>query len=59
MADAVRDAKTELAGKRRPSSFSDAADANMQLAEQLWSARLPTCAVDDALARALALVRTR
>lgn len=59
MADAVRDAKTELARKRRPSSFSDAADANMQLAEQLWSARLPTCAVDDALARALALVRTR
>ena len=59
MADAVREAKTELARKRRPTSFSDAADANMQLAEQLWSARLPSCVTDDAVARALAMVRTR
>ena len=59
IADATRDARTELARKRRPVSFSDAAEANMQLAGQLWNARQPSCAVDDAVARALAAATNR
>jgi CIC family chloride channel protein len=59
IADAAREAKTELARRHRPSSYSDAADANMQLAAQLWSARPASCAVDDAVARALALAKSR
>ncbi len=56
-ADDAQAATTELARTRRPVSFGDAADANLQLAERLWKARPPSCATDDALARALALAR--
>lgn len=59
LTDTVRDAKAALARKRRPESYSDAADTNLQLALQLWKARPASCAADDAVARALALVKTR
>ena len=52
-ADAMKDAKIALARKRRPSSFIDAADENQRLALAVWSDRPKSCAVDDALSRAL------
>jgi tetratricopeptide (TPR) repeat protein len=54
--DAAKNAKAALERKRRPTSLSDAADENEQLALQLWKARPATCAVDDALTRAVGLL---
>jgi tetratricopeptide (TPR) repeat protein/CBS domain-containing protein len=54
LAEAAREAKAELARKRRPDSFSDAADANLQLASQIWAARPAGCAADDAVTRVVA-----
>jgi len=36
-------AQKELAAPRRPSTYSDAADENIELAEQLWAARPQAC----------------
>jgi CIC family chloride channel protein len=50
-------AQAALARKKRPSSYSDAADSNRALALELWSARSPSCAAaggDDALDRVMA-----
>ncbi len=58
---AVQEAQTALTPKKRPSSYSDAADSNRALALQLWSARAPSCAAggDDALSRVMARLGTR
>jgi len=54
---AEQQAQAALARKKRPSSYSDAADANRSLAVELWDARAPSCAAaggDDALNRVMA-----
>jgi CIC family chloride channel protein len=56
MADLAKQARAALTRKRRPDSLGDAADANAQLALELWKARPGTCAGDDAVARAIALL---
>lgn len=56
-ADAVKEAKTALTRERRPSSLSDAADLNVELALRLWKARPSTCLADDAVGRAVALLQ--
>ncbi len=57
IADEAREATAGLARKRAPSSFSDAADMNLQIARRLWSARPASCPPDDAITRALALAK--
>lgn len=42
VADAER-ARTALARKCRPASYSDAAESNLALAQRLWSARPASC----------------
>jgi len=56
ISDAAKNAKAALERKRQPTSLGDAVDENEQLALQLWKARPATCAVDDALTRALGLL---
>jgi chloride channel protein, CIC family len=59
---AVQQAQTELARKKRPASYSDAADSNRVLALDLWAARPASCAAgggDDALSRVMAKLGTR
>jgi hypothetical protein len=59
---AVQEAQAALARKKRPTSYSDAADSNRALALELWGARLPSCAAgggDDALSRVMAKLGTR
>ena len=59
---AMEQARTELARKKRPSSYSDAADSNRILALELWAARPASCAAgggDDALSRVMAKLATR
>jgi tetratricopeptide (TPR) repeat protein len=54
---AAQQAQAVLARKKRPSSYSDAADSDRALAVQLWSARGPSCAGqggDEALSRVMA-----
>ena len=53
---AVQQAQASLARKRRPASYSDAADSNRSLASQLWAARPPACQAggDVALSRVMA-----
>jgi tetratricopeptide (TPR) repeat protein len=53
---ALQQAQAALARKKRPSSYSDAADSNRALALELWGARSPSCAAggDDALDRVMA-----
>ena len=61
-ADAVRAAQLALAGRKRPDSYSDAADANDATARQLWAERLKRCSAPPAADDAAALVmgkRTR
>ena len=53
---AFQQAQAALARKKRPSSYSDAADSNRSLALQLWAARSPSCVAaggDDALSRVM------
>jgi CIC family chloride channel protein len=60
--DDVRAAKEEVAREKRPASFSDAADANIALAERLWAQRLQACGIapaDDPLAAVLAKLARR
>ena len=50
-------ARQSVTAKRRPASFSDATDENIQLARELWTGRPEGCKavpVDDALKRVLA-----
>jgi len=52
-------ARAAVASKRRPPSFSDAAEENIQLARELWTGRPDACravAPGDALARILARI---
>jgi tetratricopeptide (TPR) repeat protein len=54
---AIQEAQGALARKKRPSSYSDAADSNRALALHLWAARSPSCAAgggDDVLSRVMA-----
>jgi len=55
--DQLQAARAALA-RRRPPSYSDAADSNLTLAEALWVSRLKSCqsnpAPDDPLARVMA-----
>jgi tetratricopeptide (TPR) repeat protein len=58
---AVQTAQAEMARKKRPSSYSDAADSNRVLALQLWSSRPVNCAAsggDEALSRVMAKLGT-
>ena len=41
--DAIAAARASLARKKVPASFSDAADANVALAEKLWEQRIASC----------------
>jgi chloride channel protein, CIC family len=54
---AMQEAQTALTRKKRPVSYSDAADSNRVLALALWGARTPACSTDgndDALNRVMA-----
>jgi CIC family chloride channel protein len=54
---ALQQAQAALARKKRPTSYSDAADSDRALALQLWGVRPPSCAgpgADDALSRVMA-----
>jgi CIC family chloride channel protein len=44
----LQTAKSQLAGKKRPASWSDAAEANKSLAEQLWKQRPASCKPENA-----------
>jgi tetratricopeptide (TPR) repeat protein len=55
--DAATEARAAVARKRKPESFSDAADANVQLVLQLWKARPAACAADDAVVRTIDLLK--
>ncbi len=50
----LSEARAALARTRRPTSFSDAADANLELASRVWKTRPAGCAPDEALSLALA-----
>jgi len=56
--DAMPAAQLSLAKQRRPSSYSDAAEANNALTQGLWAERLKSCtpapSPDDAVARVVA-----
>jgi tetratricopeptide (TPR) repeat protein/CBS domain-containing protein len=45
--EAAADVKLALARKSPPRSFSDAADANVALAERIWSKRPPSCQIPE------------
>jgi CIC family chloride channel protein len=61
--DAVQAAQLSLAGKKRPASYSDAAEANDVLAAQLWDERLKSCSPpappDDPVTRIMAKIMAR
>jgi len=56
--DDIQAAQLSLANKRRPASYSDAAEANNALTQKLWAERLKSCtaapAPDDAVAKVVA-----
>ena len=62
---ALQDAQTALTRKKRPGSYSDAADSIRALALQLWAVRSPSCngagggEADEALSRVMAEMAPR
>jgi len=52
-------AAAELARKGRPASFSDATEANIDLAEQVWSLRPSQCKSDAALSLLMTALRQK
>jgi hypothetical protein len=60
--DPVAAAREALGRKRAPISFSDAADANVHIAEKVWAERLSSCkapVTDDPLARIMSDLASR
>ena len=58
----IAEARAALARKNAPSSFSDAADANVLLAERLFNQRPPSCPApdpDDPLTRIMSKLANR
>ncbi len=54
----LKDARAALARKTRPPSFSDAVDANLELAERMWNQRGASCGASPAGDPALILLMT-
>lgn len=59
IAQNVQAARTAAARAQRPTSFGDAADANLALAERLWADRLKVCPANPAPDDPIAKVVTR
>ena len=57
--DDARTARAALANKRRPSSYSDAAESNLTLAGRLWSLRLSSCSPKPAAEDPFSLIMTK
>jgi tetratricopeptide (TPR) repeat protein len=59
--DDLKAARAAVANRRRPMSYSDAAEANVALAVRLWNARLgcTPVAVDEALVRVMSTLEPR
>ena len=59
LSDALANARKLLAVRRRPRSYAEAADTNLETAEQLWSARTAVCGNAPKPPEPLARIMTR